>query len=409
MMDPGTTELVCKDCGKAFVVIAPSREVEEYPICRSCLDEANRDLFEAPEENVKQEPKKPATPEPPPADPTDPGPQAPVPTPAPPAAAAPPQTALAGAIRSTVEAVPVSAVTTREHFDGTTRELSVGETAGEVLAAQGKAQVEARYIMAMRNPRDVDAFRVNLLKDCNRVGFADVAEYAKPIGGGKVKGPSIRFVESALRHFRNVLIETLAVFDDERKKIVRVTLTDLEANIDYAMDVTIEKTVERSQPKLDGDGNKVFLATRKNTGGGTVYIVPATEDDLLNKERAMISKTIRLLGIRVLPGDIVDEALKQCRDTKLDRAKKDPDTERRAIADGFAALNVPIEELKSYIGHELSTCSPAELVDLRALWNAIRDGEQSWSDAREKKKFEKPIEQPKRASDVAAPPAEVAK
>ena len=66
------------------------------------------------------------------------------------------------------------------------------ETAGTVLAAQAKAQIEARYIMAERHPRDLDIVRAKLIKECKRPGFAAVARYLKPIGRG-VEGPSIRF------------------------------------------------------------------------------------------------------------------------------------------------------------------------------------------------------------------------
>lgn len=46
------------------------------------------------------------------------------------------------------------------------------ETAANVLAAQAKAQVEARYMMAMHRPRNWDAVRQDLLKECRRPSFA---------------------------------------------------------------------------------------------------------------------------------------------------------------------------------------------------------------------------------------------
>src|SRR5581483_11459353 len=42
------------------------------------------------------------------------------------------------------------------------------ETAAQVLAEQAKAAVQARYIMAMKNPRDWDVVRQRLLKECER-------------------------------------------------------------------------------------------------------------------------------------------------------------------------------------------------------------------------------------------------
>ena len=91
-------------------------------------------------------------------------------------------------------------------------------TIGDALAAQVQAGVSARYTLAMRRPRDLDRVRLDLLKDCQRPRFAQVARYAKPVGGKKMEGPSIRFVEAALRHFRNVLPESMVIFDDERDR-----------------------------------------------------------------------------------------------------------------------------------------------------------------------------------------------
>src|SRR5690348_15141612 len=94
----------------------------------------------------------------------------------------------------------------RVGFGQTEVEL-VRETQGTALAARAQAEVQARYIVALQRPRNVEQFRVRLLEHCKRPGFAAVAAYEKPVGGQKIKGPSIRFVETALQVFGNVLPE----------------------------------------------------------------------------------------------------------------------------------------------------------------------------------------------------------
>ena len=61
-----------------------------------------------------------------------------------------------------------TALSTQQDFNGTSRQLAVVETASTAIAAQAKAMVESRYIMAMRNPRNMDAVRQELLKECRR-------------------------------------------------------------------------------------------------------------------------------------------------------------------------------------------------------------------------------------------------
>jgi hypothetical protein len=275
----------------------------------------------------------------------------------------------------------------------------LGETASSAVAAQSKAMVEARYVIAMRKPRVWDQVRQDILHECRRPSFAHnkSAFYKKPIGTG-VEGLGIRFVEVALRCMTNVLVETTMVYEDEQKEVQRVSVTDLESNITYPLDVRVSKTVERSKPLEDGS----YINVRKNSYGKNVYTVPATDDDLLNKRAALISKAIRTLGLRIIPGDIQDEAEAIIKKTRLDDAARDPDGERKKIADAFAEINVRAADLVEYLGHGLETCSPAELVDLRGLYGSIRDGEATWASVMENKREQDGTPEPQATEKVSS-------
>lgn len=264
--------------------------------------------------------------------------------------------------------------TAREDFSG--RELVIAaETQAAAVAAQATASVQARYLMALKRPRDPDQVRVELLKECKRPGFAQVARYRKPIGKG-VEGLSVRFAEAAVRCMGNVLTEVQTIYDDERKRIVRVLVTDLESNVPYSRDVLIDKTVERSIVK---DGQRI-LSSRTNAQGKITHTVAATDDDLLNKEGALVSKAFRTLALRLIPGDLKEEAEQMCIDTLHDGASKDPDAQRKSLADAFAGLGVSPASLRDFLGHELGQCSPAEIVELRAIYSCIKDGETTWGE-----------------------------
>lgn len=250
-----------------------------------------------------------------------------------------------------------------------------GETASQVLAAQQKAVVESRYMMALHRPRDLDKVRQNLIKACERPIFAQTARYLKPIGKG-VSGPSIRFVEEALRCFTNVLPEISVIYDDREKRIVRVSITDLENNISYSQDVTIEKTVERKSVK---PGDEI-IRSRMNSYNQLVYLIPATEDDLLNKQNALISKALRSSGLRLIPSDIVDECMSIVIATQKNKDAKDPDTARKQLFDSFEDVGVTVDMIKMYLGHDAKVLSPKELSDLRGFYTAIKSGEATWKE-----------------------------
>lgn len=285
-----------------------------------------------------------------------------------------------------------AAVAVTQGFAETQSTYAVQETASTAIAAQSKAMVESRYIMAMRNPRNWDQVRTDLIKECRRPSFANnkSAYYIKPIGQG-VEGLGIRFVEVALRCMKNVLVETTMIFEDETKEVHRVSVTDLEANITYPLDVRVSKTVERSKPNSDGS----YISVRKNSYNKDVFTVLGTDDDLLNKRGALISKAIRTIGLRIIPGDLCDEAEEIIKHIRLDEAARDPDAERRKIVDAFSSIGVTATDLVSYLGHGLEKCSPAQIVTLRGIYGAVKDGETTWQSVMQNK-----------SENAAAPAAE---
>jgi hypothetical protein len=263
------------------------------------------------------------------------------------------------------------------------QQLAVGsnETAASAMAAYMRASEESSYLMAMRNPRDLDQVRTELLRECARPSFAQVARYRKPIGPG-IEGLSIRFVEQAMQLMGNIKSTQTTVYDDEEKRIVAVTVTDYQKNTSHSTQITVNKTVERNKPRAGQD----VVGRRTGSHGQTVYIVKATDDDLLNKQGALVSKAIRTNGLRLIPGWLQDEATIAIKKTTSDNTAKDPDLERRRLADAFASLNILPADLSEYLGHDLGKVSPSELVELREIYTTIKDGQTTWQETVEFKR-----------------------
>lgn len=259
------------------------------------------------------------------------------------------------------------------------------ETAAQAMAAAAKATIEARYILAIKRPRDWDVVRANLLKECQRPGFAAEAIYRKPVGKkkneqtgeweqGYVEGLSVRYAESAIRCMTNIYWSSTSIYDDPMKAIVRVTVMDLEANDTGEIDVTVEKTVERRQLRR----GQVPIRQRVNSYGDTVFLIAASDDEVLNKINNLVSKALRNGVLRIVPGDLRDECEATCRRVQADQDAKDPDAARRKLFDAFSSIGVNAEALKTYLGHG-GDLQPKELAELRAIYAAIRDGETTWA------------------------------
>ena len=279
------------------------------------------------------------------------------------------------------------------------------ETASTAVAAQAQAEIQARYIVAAKNPRDWDDVRARLLKECARTSFADRALYALPRGNKKdertgewipnvVEGLTVRFAEAMIRISGNVRQSTSTIYDDDDMRIVRVSVIDLESNGEYSRDVVLEKTVERSKA-----GDRVPISSRMNSYNKPVFLLEATEDEMAEKEGRMVSKAFRTLALRFLPADIIEDCNTAIRETRSSGIRKDPMAAKKGIADSFASINVYPADLKAYLGHELDTCSPPELEHLRGLFAAIRGGDATWAEALSEKTADEGKEQAKTVAE----------
>lgn len=258
------------------------------------------------------------------------------------------------------------------------------ETAAAAMAAQAEALVKARMTVALARPRDIDGVRLKMLKECDRVGFADEAIYLKPMGGDNkaLEGLSIRFAEAAIQLMGNIDVLCPVVYDDDEKRIIQVTVLDLETNAAFSSGITIMKRVER---KWLRDGQQAISA-RVKEDGSTVYLVYATDDQIMNQQNALKSKAIRSEGLRLVPGWLKEECLERCYETltkKKAGTAEDPDKQRKALFEKYAAVGVTPEQVKVWLGHDPDTMNAFELRALRGLYNAIKDGEASWKDAME--------------------------
>lgn len=253
----------------------------------------------------------------------------------------------------------------------TTDEFSTINNTAMALVAAAEAEVKAMCAMAIKYPRDLDVVRQKLLRECKRPSFAQSALYAKPVGGGKVTGLSIRFAEAAIASMGHIhtSIKTLAESDEYRKIEIRVW--DAQNMVSYADEATIEKTIER---RSIAKGQE-YVRMRVNKSGDPLYIIRATEDDLLNKVNSAKSKSIRNSGLRMVPGWLLDECKQTVSATTRNEDASDPDAAKRKIFDSFAEIGVSAEDIKKYVGHSAEKLEPAELDDLRQLFVAVRDGE----------------------------------
>ena len=274
------------------------------------------------------------------------------------------------------------------------------EMAAVAAAASAKAQIEARFLVALSRPRDFDKARERLLAACSRPGFSDRAIYAKPQGKRKnedtgaweetfIYGLSIRFAEEAVRDYGNIHVQTAVIYDDEERTVIAGSAVDLETNATLEDSVIVTKRVERrgeyKNPTAPPKGRKV-LGTRLNTKGDQVFVVEATDDEMVMKTAAAKSKLIRTLSLRLLPGDLLEEARAACDATTTEETKEDLPKKRENMLKRFADHKIPAKAVGEYLGHDPMQASADEMRELGHVLNGIEDKNTSWAEALDAKR-----------------------
>lgn len=282
--------------------------------------------------------------------------------------------------------IPEGAALVRREF-GSQEIVARGETATSAVAAQAEAQVKARFAMALHRPRSMGDARLRVIQSCKRPRFAQVARYRKPQGRKKneetgqweeafIVGWSIRAAEEFARSFGNIDVQESVIYDDSKQRILRVTAVDLESNYATTKEVVVAKVIERSKLR---DG-QTALGTRTNSYGKPVFLVEPTDDELLTKQNALLSKARRNAILALIPGDILDEAQDEVTEAATAGDKKDPGTAMRKLQDAFVTIGVKPSQLEQYLGHGLDVIGAKEIETLRQIFTSIRDGEAKWAD-----------------------------
>jgi hypothetical protein len=291
---------------------------------------------------------------------------------------------------------------------GTTELLRQTETMSTAMAAAAQASIQARYIMAMKAPRDLMAARAAIMEQAERPTFAEAAIYRlprekwDPVARKRVKttieGPTIRFAEAVRLAWRNLVTEIVVVHEDDQTRLILVTTTDLETNITETGPVTVKKVKEVTKVYPDTR----VISKRTNSEGQTTYTVPSNPSDVDQAQNSAVARVKRNQILALIPANVKQDAIAACKLTIGNQTKQQLGKMAAGAQKAFADLNVPDAELTAYLGHPVTEATPEELNELRGIATGIREGTATWRaiyrDAMEARQDEKKAAEPKKAA-----------
>lgn len=228
----------------------------------------------------------------------------------------------------------------------------------EIESSRAVAEAQGKLVIAKRFPRDEARAYSKIIESCKRKGLAEEATYSFPRGGQTVSGPSIRLAEELARAWGNI---DYGIRELSRKDGV----SEMEA---YAWD--LETNTSSSQ--------KFSVRHLRDTKTGSYPITD--ERDIYELTANQGARRLRARILAILPPDIVEAALSECKQT-LAGGNGEPIADRiRKMIRAFEKYGVTTAMIELRLGHSLDTVLPDEIADLQGIFNSLKNGMSKASD-----------------------------
>lgn len=239
------------------------------------------------------------------------------------------------------------------------RELSQTSALVQVEQSRAVQEVQAALVIAKKFPRDVNQAYNDIIESCRRLTLASQSMYSYPRGGQVVTGPSIRLAEVLAQNYGNL---DFGVRELERRNGVSVAESycwDMQRNVRQTkvFEVPHEIQLKNGQKKRLVDPRDLYEIVANNG-----------------------ARRLRACILGIIPGDIVDAAVSECRKT-IAKGGGEPIADRiRKIVVAFKDMGVSLEMLEERLGHKIDLTTPEEIVDLTAIYTSLRDKQSKRSD-----------------------------
>lgn len=227
------------------------------------------------------------------------------------------------------------------------------DTAQMMMVSRQAQEVQAACVIARKFPRDENEAYKRIMRACARVGLAEKAEYTFPRGDQKVMGPSIRLAEAIAQNWGNLDYGVIEVDNKDGESQLMAYAWDLETNTRVTKMFSVKHQRDtRNGPKVLTDGRDIYEATA-NFG----------------------ARRVRACILGIIPGDVVEGAVKECRKTLKGENKTPIEDRVKVMLNTFEKdLRVTTKDIETYLGYSAKSFSESDLIKMRGVYQSISDG-----------------------------------
>ena len=214
-------------------------------------------------------------------------------------------------------------------------------------------EVQAAMLVAKRFPRDEAVANDRILRSCTRPSLAEAAIYSYSRGGTEVSGPSVRLAEAIAQAWGNIDFGFIELEQNKLESQVMAYAWDLETNTRQSKVFTvphIRQTKQGAYPLTD----------------------PRDIYEMISNQAA---RRVRSCILAIIPGDVVDSAVKQCELTLKSGSNGVPLEARiNDMVQKFAEYEVTEEMLAAYVGKNISAFTEKDVISMAKVYRALNDG-----------------------------------
>ena len=229
----------------------------------------------------------------------------------------------------------------------------------EMVITRQAQEVQAAMVVAKRFPRDVNQSFNRIMRACERRSLAEDSMYEYKRGDTKVIGPSIRLAEAIAQNWGNIDFGIMELEQRPGESQMMAYAWDLETNT-------------RS--------TKIFTVKHwRDTKSGGYALKDAR--DIYEITANMGARRVRACILGVIPGDVTEKAVEQCKKTLTSGSTKLlADRIRDMIVAFDKAFSVKQDMLEKYIGCKADAFSENDMIRLGGVYKSLRDGMASRED-----------------------------
>ena len=214
------------------------------------------------------------------------------------------------------------------------------------------AEIQAQLTVAQLRPRDELECLKKIERVCERLTFAENAEYSYQRGGKDITGPSIRLMEVVAQRWGNLNWGFRELSNADGESTVEAFAWDMETN---AKEV------------------RAFVVKHARKAGAKIKQLKDPRD-AREMVANMAQRNVRSCLEHVIPRDIWEHAVSVCKKTVLANVTLDNDTLLAMVESFEATFGVTKGAIEKRIGRPLLQIEPAQYLKLRSIWSSLRDG-----------------------------------